>query len=80
MTAVDEKVLFEDRDNVCCSDDDGWAEYARGGNIFMNNGEGVSRRLREARKKLFSQEEKMKVDFLDVVQSKPRVRDEAKFS
>jgi hypothetical protein len=73
MTAVDEKVLFEDRDKVCCSDDDGWAEYARVGNIFMNNGEGISRRLREARKKLFSQEEKMKVNFLDVVQSKPPV-------
>lgn len=70
MATVDEKGLFEDRDAVSSWEDDAWAEYARGGNIFMNNSESISRRLKGARKKLFSNEEKMKVDFLDVVHSR----------
>jgi hypothetical protein len=70
MTTIDEKIPFEDRDALNCSGDDMWAEYARGDNIFMNNSENTARRLKGAEKKLFSKEEKMKVDFLDVVQSK----------
>jgi hypothetical protein len=72
MTTVDEKDLLEDRDAVSFLEGDAWAEYARGGNIFMNNSDSISRRLKGARKKLFSNEEKMKVDFLSVVQSKLR--------
>jgi hypothetical protein len=68
-TSLDEKVLLEDRDDAS-RDGDMWADYARGNNMFVHNAESVSRRLKEVRRKLFSNEEKMQVEILDVVQSK----------
>ena len=61
---LDEKRPFDD-----CAGESGrgmWASYAAGENLFTNNGEGASRRIRALSKKLFSSEGKMQVDFLDV--------------
>jgi hypothetical protein len=61
---LDEKLPIDD--GVAESGKDMWESYAAGENLFTNNGEGASRRIRALSKKLFSPEEKMKVDFLDV--------------
>ncbi len=68
---IDEKVpaLFASESDGDKSDDL-WAEYASGGNPFMYNEDGISRRMKTMRKKLFSSEEKMQIDFMDVVKSK----------
>jgi hypothetical protein len=71
MATRDEKASVGASDDISL-EHDVWAEYSRGGNIFVNNSESISRRLKGVEKKLFSNEEKMKVDFLDVVQSKIR--------
>jgi hypothetical protein len=61
---LDENLLFDD--SIAQSGIDMWESYAAGENLFTNNGEGASRRIRALSKKLFSPEEKMKIDFLDV--------------
>jgi hypothetical protein len=61
---LDEKPPFDD--DMAKSGKDIWESYAAGENLFTNNGEGASRRIRALSKKLFSPEEKMKVDFLDI--------------
>ncbi len=50
--------------------DDLWVEYLSRGNPFLYNEQGISRRMKTMRKNLFSSEEKMQVDFMDVVRSK----------
>ncbi|KAE8450330.1 hypothetical protein EG329_006758 [Mollisiaceae sp. DMI_Dod_QoI] len=60
----DEKSFFY-RDNPVPAFDT-WESYVRGDCLFTNNAENLSRRLQEEKKKLFSQEEKMQVDVLNL--------------
>lgn len=46
---------------------DTWADYVKGDSLFTNNAESRLRRLQEEKNKLFSQEEKMQVDVLNIL-------------
>lgn len=61
--SVDEKLAAK---VVSQRNDEMWAEYANRGNLMMNNVESISRRMRDMSSRLFSDEEKMVVDILDV--------------
>lgn len=70
MPSTDERSQNENVGATLTEDNAAWARYCGGNDPFVNNGDGVLRRLKAANKNLFSSEEKMQVDFLDVVQSK----------
>lgn len=61
----DEK-SFLHRDNTATIFDP-WADYVKGDNLFSNNGESRWRRMQEEKKKLFSQEDKMQVDIINIL-------------
>ncbi|KAF8859385.1 hypothetical protein BDZ45DRAFT_361920 [Acephala macrosclerotiorum] len=65
MDIADEKSLL--RHDSSATIFDTWKDYLRGDSLFTNNVERVSRRLQEEKKKLFSKEEKMEVDILNVL-------------
>lgn len=61
----DEKSLLH-RDSIATISDT-WDDYVKGDNLFTNNVESRSRRLQAEKKKLFSKEEKMEVDILNIL-------------
>jgi hypothetical protein len=61
----DEKSLLH-RDSAATIFDT-WTDYVKSDSLFTKNVEGISRRLQEEKKKLFSQEEKMHVDVLNIL-------------